>query len=376
VSKTKLLILLSLINLVLFCLYFFLKIYFQPVAVVVPHHDFVKEQRLNFLNQIAKKRLITQKIILISPDHFSPSQLNISYANIDWESDNSSVKFAHNLENKLSSVATLRNNIVKKDHGIFNLIPDIQKVWPQAEVFPIIIGQDYPITSLDNLVNQIKSICKFNCLLISSVDFSHYLPSGLAEIHDLKSIKELNNQNLIEISKLEVDSPQSLYVLSKFSQQKNATRWNLFYHSNSGELSNNYDAETTSHVIGFYQRSFLKNPNSKIATYLIGQDVDKDKSLNSLGDRFFYGTDYVDLNYSEKSKFILPFEFPKNTIITVVESQSQIQYQIFPIETINSQTFFLRGKSKQNQLHLINDQIKLKPNCIFQDIQTIICQTL
>lgn len=367
---------LSLLNLILFGLYFVLKIYLQPIAIVVPHHDFVKEQRLNFLNQIAKKRLSTKKIIIISPDHFSPTQLNISYANIDWRSDDSSVKFAHDFESKLSSIATLRNNIVKKDHGIFNLIPDIQKVWPKAEVFPIIIGQNYPITSLDNFINQVKDVCKFDCLLISSVDFSHYLPALFADVHDQKSIYTLSTQNISEIKSLEVDSPQSLYVLSKFSQQKNATKWNLFYHSNSGELSNNYDAETTSHVIGFYQKSFLKNPISKTTTYLIGQNIDKNKSIPSLGDRFFYGTDYIDLSYSEKSKFLLPFVFSKDTVITAVETQSQIQYQIFPIETINGQTFFLRGQPKQDQLQLIKDQIKLKPNCIFQDVQTIICQTL
>lgn len=357
-------------------LFFGLKIYFQPVAIVVPHHDFVKEQRLNFLNQIAKKRLITQKIILISPDHFSPSQLNISYANIDWESNNSSVKFAHNFENKLNSIATLRNNIVEKDHGIFNLIPDIQKVWPQAEVFPIIIGQNYPISGLDNLVNQLKGICGFNCLLISSVDFSHYLPSGLAEIHDLKSIKELNNQNLSEISKLEVDSPQSLYVLSNFAKLKNAKKWDLFFNSNSGKLSNNFDVETTSYVMGSYQKSLLKNNQIKTETSLISKNINKEKSLPSLGARFFYGTDFFDINYSPNSSIQLPFDLPKNTVITVVKNQSQTQYQIFPIETINSQSILLRDKPKQDQLQLIKNHIKLNPNCVFQDIQTIFCKNI
>lgn len=358
-SKNKVLILLSFFNLFLFCSYFILKIYFQPIAIVVPHHDFVKEQRLNFLKQIANKRLVTRKVIIISPDHFSPSQLNISYANIDW---------------KLDSVATLRSNIVEKDHGVFNLIPDIQKVWPKAEVFPIIIGQNYPVSGLDNLVNEIKNVCKFDCLLISSVDFSHYLPALFADVHDQKSIYELSTQNISEFKNIEVDSPQSLYVLSKFSQQKNAIKWDLFYHSNSGSLSNNYDVETTSHILGFYQRSFVKKSIPKITTYLIGQNINKTKSLNSLGARFFYGTDYIDLNYSEKSKLILPFDLPKNSIVTAVDDQIQTKYQIFPIQTINDQSSFLRGKSKQDQLQSINDQIKLKPECIFQDIQTILCK--
>lgn len=365
---------LCLLNLVLFCLYFVLKIYLQPVAVVVPHHDYVKEQRLSNLFKIAKKRPFTKTVVIVGPDHFSPNQLNISYANIDWKSNNSNVKFAQDFESKLSSVATLRNTILEKDHAIFNLIPDVQKVWPKAKVFPIIIGQNYPVSSLDNLINEIKNVCKIDCLLISSVDFSHYLPALFADVHDQKSIYDLSIQDVSDFKNLEVDSPQSLYVLSRFSQQKNATKWNLFFHSNSGDLDNNYDVETTSHVIGFYQRSFFKNPILKTTTYLIGQNIDKNKSLNSLGARFFYGTDYIDLNYSKESKYLLPFNFPKDTVITAVENQSQIQYRIFPVQTINGQSFFLRGESKQAKLQLIKKQIELKSECLFQDNQTIICK--
>jgi MEMO1 family protein len=348
VSKKQILILLSFFNLILFCFYFFLKIYFQPIAIVVPHHNFVKEQRLNLLNQISKRRLLTKKIIILSPDHFSFNQLSLSYADTNWGSSDV-VKFAQDFEDKLKQNLTLRNNIVEKDHGIFNLIPDIQKIWPKAEIFPILIGQNYPVSGLNNLISDISNTCKYDCLLISSVDFSHYLPAALAEIHDQKSIKELNNQNLTKIPKLEVDSPQSLYVLASFAKNKNAKKWDLFFNSNSGKLSNNFDIETTSYVIGSYQRSFSKNNTITTETYLISKNIDKKKSLSSLGSRFFYGTDYIDLNYSSDSEFILPFDLPKNMVVSVVKNNNSTDFTFFPTETKNGSTFLLRGLEKESK---------------------------
>ena len=240
-------------------LFFGFKIYFQPIAIVVPHHNFVAQKRLEYFKTIALKRPFTKTVIVIGPNHFSPNQTQLTYANRQWNLSNGQINFANKFESVLKPFLTLDNNLVKNDHAIFNLLPDIKTVWPQATVFPILVGQNYPISKLDSLIKTISQNCNFDCLLVASVDFSHYLPSGLAEIHDLKSIKELNNQNLAEIPKLEVDSPQSLYVLAKFANSKNAKNWNLFFNSNSGKLSNNSDVETTSYVMGCYQKSLLKN---------------------------------------------------------------------------------------------------------------------
>ena len=328
-------------------LYFVLKIYLQPIAVVVPHHDYVKEQRLDYLTKIAKKRLFTKTVIIVGPDHFSLNQNNLIYANRQWNLSNGTLNFNSLIESNLKPFLNLENNIIKNDHAIYNLLPDIKTVWPKATVFPILIGQNYSVSKLNSLISTISQNCSFDCLLISSVDFSHYLPSGLAEIHDIKSIKELNNQNLTEIPKLEVDSPQSLYVLANFSNIKNAKKWDLFFNSNSGKLSNNSDVETTSYVIGSYQKSILKNKQLKTETSLISKNIDKNKSISSLGVRFFYGTDYIDLNYSSKSLVQLPFNLPDNMIVTKTVDNSQIEYHFFPTGIKNGSTYLLLGAQRQ-----------------------------
>jgi AmmeMemoRadiSam system protein B len=330
-------------------LFFGIKIYFQPVAIVVPHHNFVAQKRLEYFKTIALKRPFTKKIIIIGPNHFSPNQSRIIYSNRNWQLSNGELYFDKQLESNLIQFANLDNSIVKNDHAIFNLLPDIKTVWPKATVFPILIGQNYDVSKLDNLISNISKVCRHDCLLISSVDFSHYLPADLADVHDQKSIYDLSTQNLEEIPKLEVDSPQSLYVLAKFSQSKNAHNWDLFYHSNSGALVNNYDVETTSHVLGSYQKSFQKDNISELKTYLISKSIDKNKSLNSLGERFFYGTDYINLNYSSKPSFILPFELQDDYVITVIIDNTKSTYKFFPTETKDGATYFLRGNDKKDK---------------------------
>ncbi|MDD4383021.1 MAG: AmmeMemoRadiSam system protein B [Candidatus Shapirobacteria bacterium] len=350
--KKNILFLISLDS-VLLILIFLFKLYFQPIAIVVPHHNIVKEKRLEFFKTIAQKRPVTKKIIIIGPDHFSPYQNTISYSNFNWNLSNGEIKFNSSLETKLKPFLSLQNSIVKNDHAIYNLLPDIKFVWPNSQVFPILVGQNYPISKLNNLINELKNVCNYDCLLISSVDFSHYLPAAFANVHDQKSIYDLSTQNLTEIPKLEVDSPQSLYVLTKYSILKNAHKWDLFYHSNSGEIANDPDIETTSHVLGFYQRSFFKNKITKVETYLISKNIDSKKSLNSLGKRFFYGTDYIDLNYSSKSSYILPFDLADDMVVTVVVADNKPTFTFFPTEIKNGATYFLRGQEKINKLNYV-----------------------
>lgn len=328
-------------------LFFLLKIYFQPVSLVVPHHNFIAQERLKYFKTIALKRPFTRIVIIVGPNHFSPNQTQLTYANRQWNLSNGTVDFTANFESIFKPFINLDNNLVKNDHTIYNLLPDIKTVWPQATVFPILIGQNYPVSKLNSLISAMSKNCKFNCLLIASVDFSHYLPSGLAEVHDQKSLKELNNQNFAEILKLEVDSPQSLYLLAQFAQAKKAHNWHLFFNSNSGKLSDNFDVETTSYIMGSYQKSLLKNISIKTETSLISKNINKTKSLSSLGIRFFYGTDYLDLNYSPKSFTQLPFDLPDNMVVTQTVNDAQIEYRFFPTETKNGSTYLLHGPQKQ-----------------------------
>lgn len=292
--RKKLLFILLVADLLLLFFSYFLKNYLQPVAIVVPHHNIVKEERLELLEIIAAKRPKTKTIIILSPDHFSPNQYRIFYTDKTWELSNGMLEFDEELGPKIIVGFAKENGLVANDHGIYNLLPDIKKVWPKAKIIPLLIGQEVRFNKLNDLIFKLNSNCRDDCLLIASMDFSHYLPRALADIHDMKSYEALESMKIKSENSIEVDSAQSLYTLMNYASFKQAKKLHFYSHTNSGVIENNRDAETTSHFFGWYQKDFFQSRENKILTFLIAKDLNEKKDKETLGERFFYGVDYFD----------------------------------------------------------------------------------
>lgn len=307
-----------------------LKVYLVPVAIVLPHHNLVQNVRQSFLKNISHSRPITKTIILIGPDHFSPFQTSFSYSNLDWNLSNGIVSFDKNLFSKISFPISLRNGVIRNDHAIYNVLPDIKTYWPNTKIIPILIGQKVPLSNLDSLITQLSFVCGFDCLLVTSVDFSHYLPATMAETHDAFTIRTLNNLDISNIKNVEVDSPQSLYILEKFSVLKNAKNFSLFARTNSGFITSNPDIETTTHVFASYTRGF----SSKIilkTSISTSQKIDRSKNQDTLGDRFFYGVDEFIIDPSQ------------DFVVSTISTPYKVIKSFFPIRN----NLFLRGNEKQ-----------------------------
>lgn len=302
--KKKILIILFFVNLLLFTfINYFLRKYFQPIAIVVPHHNLVQEKRLDFFKKIAQKRPKTKAIIILSPDHFSPNQFQISYADKIWQLSNGKIEYDNDLGFKIVKNLAKENGIVTNDHGIFNLLSDIKIVWPEAKIVPILIGQQLSFTALDDLISLISNNCHSDCLLIASVDFSHYLPRALADVHDEESLEALKKLEIKSEKSIEVDSPQSLFVLTKFAKNRGAKTFHFYYHSNSGKLEDSRDAETTSHFLGWYQKDLTGyNHENDTLTFLVGKNLNVELDKKTLGERFFYGVDYFNGQLEENFK--------------------------------------------------------------------------
>ena len=290
----------------------------------MPHHNLVQSTRQQFLKVIASRRLLTHKIIIISPDHFSANQRQILTSDQDWNLSTGIFKFQN-----LHLGLPVNNSVLKDDHGLYNPLTDLKTYFPHATVYPILIGQNVPASELDSLLTKVKSICGLDCLLVASVDFSHYLPATLADTHDAYTLRALNNLDFHSIFASEVDSPQSLYILTKFAQSKYAQKWHLFAHTNSGFLARNPDFETTTHVFGFY--SLGQSPQSFVQTTV---------STPAVLDRF-YGVD--SLTVDPLAKF---------AISTITTPQQTIK-SFLPIKN----NLFVRGIDKQQFIKTYFDSL-------------------
>jgi AmmeMemoRadiSam system protein B len=327
---------------------------FSPPAIVLPHHDLVKDTRQQFLTHIKIKKPHLDTIIIVGPDHFSSSQKNLYYSNQAWQLPDSNLPFAINLENKFSPLLELNNLLVKNDHAVYNLVSQIHSTWPDAKIFPILIGQQVPLASLDSLANVISQNCSGRCLLVASVDFSHYLPASLANVHDAFSLSLLEDQDTFSLSDAEVDSPQSLYLFIKHSKTNYAQYWQLYSHTNSGTIFHNPDTETTTHLMGYYRLGFPQKSTTKTYLYLPFK-IDSTKNQTTLGPRFFYGTHHQETQTN----------LPNFAIATIINSSKKTE-AFLPIASEGDQVNFVRGSEKQQLIKEYFDTIPSN-SCIQKD---------
>lgn len=227
-------------------------------AVVVPHHDIVKEQRLAFWQQLMTKidaDAIT-KIIIIGPNHFGVNQQVIVYDDTDWSTSAAPLKNLLRDQSDLPSTFVKSTGLIKSDHAVFNLVGETKQNFPNALFVPFLIGQKVAFKHLQPLQDYIDKTCgTSDCLLIASVDFSHYVKESAARKQDERTVtllatKTLTEKSLNQHGVIEADSPQSLYVLQEFAGRRDLQWW-LQNQTNSA-FGNPETTDTTSHVFAGY----------------------------------------------------------------------------------------------------------------------------
>ena len=117
---------------------------------------------------------------------------------------------------------------------------------------PILINRSATYEESVNLTKELYQNCP-DCLLIASVDFSHTSDAMVANLHDvlvMRGLLSLNSEMLYK--EAEVDSPESLVVLSTWAKLHNQNTFKEFSHTNSGFLSGVKSGEMTTHITGGY----------------------------------------------------------------------------------------------------------------------------
>lgn len=229
------------------------------LTVVVPHHNLVKEERLEFWDNVIEESHIkankVEKIIIIGPDHFGDIKTNVTYDDTDWTTYSTEFQNFFERPQYFPKKYVLNNKILKQDHAIAYLITEIHNNFPNAKFVPFIIGEEIKFEELDHLIKYTNDTCNKNCILVISVDFSHEVTLDVMNKQDERTIDLLKNKNIKENSfnqnnTIEADSPASLYVMQEFAR-RNELNWKLFNHTNSA-FGNTETIDTVSHIFGAF----------------------------------------------------------------------------------------------------------------------------
>jgi AmmeMemoRadiSam system protein B len=307
--KVRLTLLASVLVVVIFVLAWLSKPPAQDIysGIVVPHHDMVKAVREAFLNEVARANN-PKTIILISPDHFGTNRAPITVSTRKWELDSGTIEPDLKLIEKLNLKTDAGDFL--NEHGITTVLADIKDSFPAALVVPAMMSTKANPEEIKAFVDSLNNNCG-DCLLVASVDFSHSFEVNVASLHDvltLRSLYQLNKDSLYHGA--EVDSPGTLMALAYWAELKNTRHFDLFSHTNSGQLNNTSVGEMTTHIIGGYKAGELVKDLDNNLTMMFGGDVmlargvageydsmPSEALIKGLGDRVFWGVDLSVVNF-------------------------------------------------------------------------------
>ncbi len=277
---------------------------------VVPHHNIVADRRAKLFTEIASSIAQPKTIILLSPNHYEQGTAAIQTTSQKWSTAEGDIapdtEFIDIL--KKQKLVSLEPNSFNNEHGIRLILGDIRKNFPQSTIVPLIFKKSTSREQTTHLADVLEQQCP-RCLVIASVDFSHYQPAPLAAMHDEGTIDALNTRDEKYLyDTAEVDSPAALVFLAHWATIHDTPHFTLADHTNSGVLVHDLDGPTTTHVFGYYTTGESPSPKPSVS-FAIAPDAMfgrwiahtyAKKGFESIfadwGERSFWGSDARILN--------------------------------------------------------------------------------
>lgn len=224
---------------------------------IVPHHLLAAPLIAGFFEGIQNQDIRT--VILLSPNHYDLGPYDITTSKGVWTTIFGNLRTDISKISQLEQdrVAFVSEDLFDTEHGIYGITPFIKKTFPKAKMVPLAIkGVKTTKQEGDNLVRSLNKITDDQTIIIVSADFSHYLPSNLADKYDRETIPAITSFDTDKVFSLDhtknVDSPESVYILLKLMQLKQATKFNLLENTNSAKLTEQPEIQSTTSYLTMY----------------------------------------------------------------------------------------------------------------------------
>ena len=130
------------------------------------------------------------------------------------------------------------------------MVPLIKHFLPKARIVPVVLHHDVSLQEIDALLDGLEPYLNERAVLISSVDFSHYLTRSEAQVKDretLSFMRSLDYPALFHLGNDYLDSPASLAAAFLLAQRSGLKDFYVLENTNSGIILQNDFIETTSY---------------------------------------------------------------------------------------------------------------------------------
>lgn len=242
-------------------------------------------------------------IVLVSPNHFSRGRGQFITSQYDWATPYGTLKPNLNLIAKLKINSVSVDELpFKEEHGVTGIVAYIKKIFPNAKIVPILVKDTASDSQVDALAKVLDQRLGKNDLIIGSFDFSHYLPSNVADFSDAKSISVLENFDFDGIKRMDIDSRPGLRLMMKYLELRDTTQFHLSNHTNSSKIVNVFSfPETTSYINGYFSKGQTDSAPNDITILSFGtwdSSTNANVFSRALGyplektERLLFGTDF------------------------------------------------------------------------------------
>lgn len=217
----------------------------------------------NLIAEFFKSISLTQPdiVIVVGPNHTGSGVKTVHTSIWNWDTPYGSLLANRSLVDYLlkGGLADINFEFMENEHAISSLVPYIKYFMPKSEIVPIILSssvqKDAAIELGKGVFNEIKDK---NYIVISSVDFSHYLSLEEADKRDTVTKSLLLNREINQINNLNndyLDSPASIIFLLTMMNEAGAENQIILNQSNSARILPGDSKSTTS----YFTVAYFKN---------------------------------------------------------------------------------------------------------------------
>ena len=224
-------------------------------GAIIPHHGLAAKYFSSFFNVISGKNIKT--IILIGPNHKLVGDNPVYTSDLTWETEFGQVNADYELVQKLTETGKvgIDDKIIEDEHSVATIMPYIAKYMPGVKVVPLVC-KEINLNKIGELTEIITANLEPGVIVISAVDFSHYLLAQEAVEMDKETISVIETHNyekLLSFGNEHLDSPTSIILLDKIMRSVGADKFNILINSNSFEITGKSN-QATSYLFGVYSR--------------------------------------------------------------------------------------------------------------------------
>lgn len=267
-------------------------------VLLLPHHLVAARGIASLVSSAPRPSII----YLIAPDHFHQGKTFFTTGDQDFQLGDIRVPVELSAVQRLTKEVpylVIDSKVFVREHGIHALLPYIHHVWPDIPVVPVIVRIDATSTEREAmaqaLVNRLHE--DPHAILLSSIDFSHYLSIEAANFHDELAEDILKSVSDQQSDRAEVDSPGALNITLRVARLLGLGEVTIFSHTNSLELLKaEITKESTSHFIASFSPGYFQPRHKKTVLTLNDAHKPEDSFFDQIRgqeDRFFWGQDEI-----------------------------------------------------------------------------------